>query len=380
MHPLLKFCQNEMPAMMRLLRQAVEIESPSGAKTALDRMAAFFAREFKRSGAHVELLPGASGAGLRAEFFGGKSESNPVLILGHIDTVWDIGTLRRMPFRVAHGRAYGPGILDMKAGIVCGLWALRAIHSLKRKPRCSVRWLLDADEEVGSTALRSQILSEAKKASAVLVLEPAAGAGALKTARKGVGEFKVTVHGRPAHAGINPEAGVNAIAEMARQIIVIQSFPPGHRGLTLNPGIIQGGTRTNVVPEYASLTCDARIARIEDQDYIEARMRALKPFDPGARVEVTGGINRPPMERRMAARLFAVARQAGKELGMKLEQASTGGGSDGNFTAAAGTPTLDGLGAVGDGAHAHHEHVVLRELHRRAALLAALLLRLTAAV
>lgn len=379
MHPLLKFCEDDTTTMMRVLRQAVEMESPSGDKAALDRMAAFFAREFKERGANVDLLHNPCGAGLRAEFGSGESGQKPVLLLGHTDTVWESGTLRRMPFRVARGRAYGPGILDMKSGIVCGLWALEAIQALRYKPRRAIRWLLDPDEEVGSTALRSQILAEAKQASAVLVLEPAAGAGALKTARKGVGEFKVAVHGRPAHAGINPEAGVNAIAEMARQIIAIRSFTRGHKGLTLNPGVIQGGTRTNVVAEHASLTWDARIARRDDQDYIERRMRSLKPFNPDARIEVTGGINRPPMERRMAARLFSVARQAGKELGMTLEQASTGGGSDGNFTAAAGTPTLDGLGAVGDGAHAHHEHILVLELPRRAALLAALLLRLTAA-
>jgi glutamate carboxypeptidase len=236
-----------------------------------------------------------------------------------------------------------------------------------------VRFFLNSDEEVSSLAFRKQILAEARGARAVLVLEPAAGRGALKTARKGVGEFRITVHGRSAHAGINPAAGVNAIAELARQLLRIEALASPKQGLTLNVGVMQGGTRSNVITERAWAAVDVRIPRAGDQKIIERKVYALKPFHPEARLEIRGGINRPPMEHARAAGLFRKASELGRHMGMKIEEASTGGGSDGNFTAALGIPTLDGLGGVGDGAHALHEHVNIRELPRRAALLAALL-------
>jgi glutamate carboxypeptidase len=373
--PLLKYCQSELPEMLRCLRQAVEIESPSGSKPNIDRMAAFFASEFKRHQGNVRVLPHPSaGAAVWAEFWGEIRGLKPVLLLGHHDTVWDVGTIESgMPFRVHKTCAYGPGILDMKSGLVCGLWAIRAFQALGVQPRCPVRFFLNPDEEVSSLAFRDRIEAEAKRARAVLVLEPAAGRGALKTARKGVGEFQITVHGRSAHAGTNPGAGVNAVSELARQILRIEKLARPERGLTLNVGVVHGGTRSNVIPERASAAVDVRVSRREDGELVERKVYALKPIHPEARLEIRGGVNRPPMERAQAADLFRQARELGRQLGMKLEEASTGGGSDGNLTAALGIPTLDGLGAVGEGAHARHEHIVIRELPRRAALLAALL-------
>lgn len=377
---LLRYCQAELPDLLRCLRRAVEIESPSRSKPSVDRMAEFFAREFRRCHARVRVLPHrTAGSAVLAELWSGGrgrgSRRKAILVLGHLDTVWDVGTLERMPFRIANGRAYGPGIFDMKSGIVCGLWAVRALQAFEVAPASPVRFLLTPDEEIASLAFRKQILMEARNARAVLVLEPAATVppGGIKTARKGVGEFRITVHGRSAHAGINPAAGVNAIAELACQLLFIEKFAQPRYGLTLAAGVIEGGTRTNVVPERASVSIDVRIPRLKDRNAIERKMRSLKSFHPGARLVIEGGINRPPLERAMAVGLFRRARELGRQMGMDLKEASTGGGSDGNFTAALGVPTLDGLGGVGDGAHALHEHVVIRELPRRAALLAALL-------
>jgi glutamate carboxypeptidase len=372
---LLNHCRSELPDMLRCLRQAVEIESPSGSKADVDRMAAFFASEFKRSGGRVRVLPHPSaGAAVCAEFWGGIRGVKPILLLGHHDTVWDVGTIKSgMPFLVNKTCVYGPGILDMKSGVVCGLWAIRTLQALGVQPRSRVRFFLNPDEEVSSVAFRDTIEAEAKRARAVLVLEPAAAGGALKTARKGVGEFKVTVLGRSAHAGTNPGGGVNAVSELARQILRIEKLARPARGLTLNLGVIHGGTRSNVIPERAYAAVDVRVARRSDGELLERKVYALKPIHPEARLEIRGGVNRLPMERAQAADLFRQARELGRQLGMQLEEAFTGGGSDGNLTAALGIPTLDGLGAVGEGAHARHEHIVIRELPRRAALLAALL-------
>ena len=371
---LLKYCHSELSEMLRCLQQAVEIESPSGSKVNVDRIAAFFAREFKRHRGKVRVLPHPSaGAAVCAEFWGGIRGLKPVLLLGHHDTVWDLGTIKKMPFRVLKGRAFGPGVLDMKSGLVCGLWAIRALQAFGVEPQSPVRFFLNPDEEVSSVAFRDTIEAEAKQARAVLVLEPAAAGGALKTARKGVGEFQISVHGRAAHAGTSPGSGVNAVSELARQILRIEKLARPGRGLTLNVGVIQGGTRSNVVPERACAAVDVRVSRRGDGEWVEQRIHSLKSIHPEARLEIRGGVNRPPMERAQAANLFRQARELGRRLGMELNEASTGGGSDGNFTAALGIPTLDGLGAVGDGAHARHEQILIRELPRRAALVAALL-------
>jgi glutamate carboxypeptidase len=375
---ILDYCQSDLAAMLRCLKRAVEIESPTSSKPDVDRMASFFAREFNLAlGTARVLKHPTAGSSVIGEFWGephggGHKKMKPILLLGHIDTVWDVGTLERMPFRISKGRAYGPGVMDMKSGIVCGLWAIRALHGLRVTPRRPVKFFLNSDEEVSTIAFRKEILAEARAAKAVLVLEPALGA-ALKTARKGVGEFQITVHGRSAHAGVNPTAGVNAISELARQLLRIEKMARPRQGLTLNVGKIQGGTRSNVIPERAWAAIDVRIPRAKDQKFIERKIYRLKPIHPEARLKITGGINRPPMEHKMAADLFHQARELGRQMGMKIEEARTGGGSDGNFTAALGIPTLDGLGGVGDGAHALHEHVIISELPRRAALLAALI-------
>lgn len=361
--------------MLKCLEAAVKIESPTFSKSDVDRMAAFFAGRFRKEHGKVHILRHrTAGSGILAEFWGGKGRgSKPILILGHLDTVWETGTLRRMPFRVRKGRAYGPGIFDMKSGIICGLWAIRALQACGIEPNSAVRFFLNSDEETSSVAFRRELLAEARKARAVLVLEPAAAGGALKTSRKGVDEFRITVHGRSAHAGINPGAGVNAISELAKQLLRIEKLARPRQGLTITVGLIEGGTRSNVVPERASASVDIRIPRRKDRDPLERTVRSLRPIHPEARLEISGGINRPPMEHAMAAELFRRAKELGGQLGMEITEASTGGGSDGNFTAALGIPTLDGLGGVGDGAHAAHEHVIIRELPRRAALLAALI-------
>jgi glutamate carboxypeptidase len=371
---LLAYCESKLDPLVRCLRQAVEIESPSQNKAAIDRMAKFFAQEFRKRGAKVQLLSHATaGSAVVAEFWEGAGGTKPILLLGHLDTVWEVGTLAEMPFQVREGRAYGPGIYDMKSGIVCGLWAVQTLAALKIAPPGPIRFFLNADEEVSSMAFREELLAEARSARAVLVLEPAAAQGALKTSRKGVGEFQITVRGRSAHAGINPSAGVNAISELARQILRIEKLARPKRGLTVNVDVIQGGTRANVIPELAVARVDVRVPTAPDSAKIEKKMRALSPIHPEAKLEITGGVNRPPMERKMASALFRKARELGRQLGLELKEAATGGGSDGNFTAALGIPTLDGLGGTGDGAHARHEHVILRELPQRAALLAALM-------
>ena len=380
---LLKWCTSETGALLDCLRQAVEIESPSGSRDAIDAMARFFAGEFAAAGAPARLLRhAAAGAAVVAELpatarRAGRASVKPILLLGHHDTVWELGTLRTMPFKVRAGRAYGPGIFDMKSGIVCALWALKAVQWLDVPRTRPVRLFLNPDEEVASRAFRRELLAEARRACAVLVLEPALGNGALKTARKGVGEFRFIVHGRPAHAGINPAAGVNAITELARQLLRVEEMADPKRGLTLTVGVIEGGTRTNVVPELAQARIDVRVPRLADARRVERQVRAMKPVHPEARLVIEGGVNRPPLERVRAAALFEQARELGRKMGFELEEGSTGGGSDGNFTAALGIPTLDGLGGVGDGAHARHEHVKIRELPRRAALLAALIASLS---
>ncbi|TAM78900.1 MAG: M20 family peptidase [Acidobacteria bacterium] len=374
---------------MKLLRKAVEIESPTYSQPDIDRIARFFARELRRQHAKASLLENSTtGAAVIAEFWGepravsprrgeGKratpAEKKPILLIGHHDTVWPKGTLARMPFRIRGGRVYGPGVLDMKSGIVLAVAAVRALQALGAEPASRVRLFLNPEEETGSGAFRRVIERESERSRAVLVLEPAAAGGALKTARKGVGEFRLTVQGRSAHAGINPAAGINAINEMARQILRIEKLAQPRSGLTLNVGVIEGGTRSNVVPELARAAVDVRIPRAEDQTRIEKRMLALKPFHQGALLKIEGGINRPPMERVMTEGLFVKAKTLAGRLGFELKGAATGGGSDGNFSSALGIPTLDGLGGVGDGAHALHEHILIRELPRRAALLAALL-------
>ncbi len=308
---------------------------------------------------------------LELRFGPSRLKQKPVLLLGHLDTVWSIGTLKTMPWRETEGRYWGPGVLDMKAGVVMALAALSTLCEMKLSRPATL--LLNSDEEVGSPISRAITERLALESAAVLVLEPAQGL-AYKTARKGVGRYDVEVTGVGAHSGVDFERGHSAILELAKLIQTISGFTNPARKLTVNCGVIAGGTRSNVVASLASTEVDVRIAKASDTAYVERLFRSLKVSDPHCKLTITGGINRPPMERKPGTiALFKKARSIAAELGFTLEEAATGGGSDGNFTAALGVPTLDGMGAVGDGAHAAHESVVIEHLIPRTALLAAMI-------
>jgi glutamate carboxypeptidase len=300
-----------------------------------------------------------------------RSSRKPVLLLGHLDTVWPLGTLKTMPWREADGRYWGPGVLDMKAGVVMALAAISTLRELKlARP---VVLLLNSEEEVGSPVSRAITESLALKSEVVFVLEPAQGL-AYKTARKGVGQYNVQVTGVGAHSGVDFVNGHSAVLELAKLVQTISNFTNLERNLTVNCGVIAGGTRSNVVASQAYAEVDVRIAKASDAAYVEKLFRSLKVSDPHCTLTISGGVNRPPMERKAGTiALFKRARGIAAELGFDLQEASTGGGSDGNFTAALGIPTLDGMGAVGDGAHAAHESVVIEHLVPRTALLAAMI-------
>jgi glutamate carboxypeptidase len=334
------------------------------------------AAEWRRRGALVQFLRQRErGDHVRVELrLGHGRPGRQILVLGHLDTVYDLGTLARMPFHIARGRAYGPGIFDMKSGLVIALFAAAALRLRQMRPQKQLVFLWTTDEEIGSETSRATIEREARRSDAVLVLEPASGLeGRLKTTRKGVGTMELIATGRAAHAGVDPGGGVNAVHEIALQIARLARLNDPRHGISVNTGVVSGGTRSNVIAEQARAQIDVRVARAADIGRLEGKFRALRPILPGARLEVRGGINRPPMERRTSARLFRTAQALAREMGLELEESSTGGGSDGNFTAALGVPTLDGLGGVGEGAHSSRENVVLRALPERAALLAALL-------
>ncbi len=363
-------------AMTRLLEQFVRAESPSFDKAAVDRFGRIVAAEWKRRGTRVTLVRQRErGNHVRAEWNPpGKRVRGQILVLGHLDTVYGLGTLAGMPFRVSRGRAYGPGAFDMKGGLVIALFAVDALTATGRWPQKRIVFLWTSDEEIGSGTSRALIEREAQRCDAVLVLEPAAGLdGRVKTGRKGVGEIEIVATGRAAHAGLNPEDGINAIEEIALQIARISPWNRPSRGITVNAGVIEGGTRTNVIPESARVLVDVRAVRGGDMRALERKFRALQPILRGAKLQIRGGFNRPPMERKSSAALYAKARALAKEIGFTLDEAYVGGGSDGNFTAALGVPTLDGLGAVGEGAHSPNENIVIRALAERAALLASLL-------
>lgn len=297
-----------------------------------------------------------------------------LLVLGHYDTVYPTGTLAKMPIYQSAGKFYGPGTFDMKAGIVQALFALEALQESAIPLRKNIVFLWTSDEEIGSESSRKLIESEALRSDAVFVLEPSLGPrGNLKTSRKGVGEAELTVHGRSSHAGLAPERGINAIHELAAQIVRIEKWNSHRRGVTINADIISGGSRANVIAENAKATLDLRAWKTTDMLALEKRLYAIKPIHRGAKVEIRGGFDRPPLERKHSAALYARATSLAKQMGFSLGEAAAGGGSDGNFTAALGIPTLDGLGAVGDGAHSLTEHVIVKSLPERAALLAALL-------
>lgn len=377
MNELYAWLRKRQPEIVRLLRRMVEIESPSHDKAAVDRLGQMVSTEWKRRGCRVEMLrqPKTGNHILVTLQPVGKATVGQLLVLGHLDTVYPLGTLATMPFRVANGRAWGPGTFDMKGGHAIACAAVDAMRDLKISPRRKIVFLCTSDEEIGSGASRAFIEREARKSKAVFVLEPAYGSdGRLKTERKGVGEAELIVTGRSAHAGIEPEKGVNAVHELALQIARLLTWNDRKRGVTVQANVVEGGTVTNVVPARARASVDVRVRRIEDVRALNRKLRALRPILPGAKLEVLGGVNRPPMERTPGSRsLFMHAQKLAAEIGLKLGEAATGGGSDGNFTAALGIPTLDGLGAVGDGAHSPGEHVLIESLPERAAILAGLL-------
>lgn len=372
----LQYFEQSKNEIVETIQRLVEIESPSDVKPGVDRLGTVVAGRLYAVGGKVTFH--------RAEKFGnhlqvdftGQSAGKPLLLLGHLDTVYRMGTISKMPCRVADGRVWGPGVLDMKSGIALMLHVIARLRSWHRNqlPR-PVRVLLVSDEEVGSESSRKITESLAQQSAAVLVLEPAYGLqGAVKTARKGVGEYGIRITGKAAHSGLDFEKGESAVIELARQIIAISNMVDLKRGITLNVGIVRGGTRSNVIPAEASAFVDVRVPTMTDAKAVDSKLRGLKPFNPACTVEILGGINRPPMERTAGvAALYQKAAGVAKELGWELEEAAVGGGSDGNFTAALGIPTLDGLGAAGEGAHASHESIVISELPRRAALLARLI-------
>jgi len=362
--------------MLEVLRNFTLAESPSTEKAAADRCAEIIAAEWRKRGVEASLiLQKSRGNHIRiVRKPSGTNSKRQLLVLGHYDTVYSTGTLQKMPFRVSGGKAYGPGVFDMKAGIVQSLFALDILQETNTPIHKQIVFLWTSDEEIGSESSRKLLEAEARRSDAVFVLEPSLGPkGLLKTARKGVGEAELIVHGKASHAGLAPEDGVNAVHELALQIARMRAWNDPRRGVTVNADVIQGGTRVNVIAERSRALIDLRALRIADMRAVERKLQALKPLLPGAKLELKGGFNRAPMERTISAVLFARAKKLASGMEIQLDDGTAGGGSDGNLTAALGIPTLDGLGAVGDAAHSVHEHIFIKKMPERAAVLAALL-------
>jgi glutamate carboxypeptidase len=357
------------------LKSFVSLESPSTDKAAVDRLSRSLAVKYAEAGALTQFLPRQERGDLLRLEWGAAKEAGQTLVLCHMDTVFNVGEIAKNPLRIENGRLYGPGTSDMKAGFTLLLWALRAMKDLGLQPRRKVVGLLTSDEEVGSQASRSAIEEEARRSAIALVAEPAMPpVGALKTWRKGTADYRITITGKAAHAGADPTKGISAAEELAHHILALQKLTDMSVGTTVNVGVISGGSRANVVAAEAHAEVDVRFMTIEEAYRIDAIIKGLKPVLPGAQVTVEGGINRPPMVRNDATiELFGKAKSLAAELGFAVEEMGTGGGSDGNFTSGAGCPTLDGLGACGDGLHTFDEYVEVDSLPQRAALLVRLL-------
>jgi glutamate carboxypeptidase len=370
-----EFCRANHEWVVDTTEALVALESPTTDKAAVDRCGVALATRLEAIGGRVTRLPRAErGDHLLAEFGCGASQ---VLLLGHFDTVWPVGQLDRMPLIQSGGRLHGPGVFDMKAGIAIAMLATRALLEAGPKLDHRIVMLWTTDEEVGSESSRSAIEDEARRSRAVLVLEPSLAGGAVKTSRKGCGSYVVTVRGVAAHAGIEPQKGASAVQELAHQILRINALQDLNRGISVNVVQISGGLRTNVIPDEARATVDVRVPTAAAASELDTAFRALRAVDSRTTVDAHGGADRPPLERTvLVERLYKQARDVARELGHDLAEGGTGGGSDGNFTAALGVPTLDGLGAIGDGAHALHEHVDIGTLADRAALVAGLLSRI----
>jgi glutamate carboxypeptidase len=359
--------------MLAATRRLVEAESPSDSKSAVDACGRVAVELAEACGGRVKRHRQRSFGDILEVRWGSSRTSarKPVLLLGHLDTVWPLGTLAKTPWREGKGKIYGPGVLDMKAGVAMALSAMRALGELGvQRP---VTLLLNSEEEIGSPVSRAITEKLARQSAAVLVLEPAQGL-ACKTSRKGVGHYRIEVTGVASHSGVDFTRGHSAVLELARQLEKIACFTDLRIGRTVNPGVIGGGTRSNVIAGHAWAEVDVRIAKASDAAKVDKLFRSLKPADKNCSIQITGGLNRPPMERNAdTVRLYKQARTIAHSLGFALDEAATGGGSDGNFTAALGISTLDGLGAVGAGAHAAHEHIVVEHLVPRTALLASLI-------
>jgi glutamate carboxypeptidase len=358
-----------------MLRQLVECESPSDDPAAVNRFVDLLS-DLTAPYAKLKTVSGGKfGKHLLCEFPAAKRGGGQVLVLSHSDTVWPMGTLKSMPFREADCRLWGPGALDMKGGIAIVLFAMRALRELDIPLPQKVLLQVNSDEEVGSPSSRALTEKNALASKAVYVVEPGTGlTGKLKTARKGVGAYTVSVKGRAAHAGVDFGNGASAILELARQIEKIATFTNLPRGLTVNPGVISGGTRSNVIAAEAAAHVDIRVQKLNDFASLDRKFQSLKPYDKRCTVSVTGGLNRPPMERSQGTiALYRNAQRVAKAMGIPIEESATGGGSDGNFTAALGVPTLDGLGPVGEGAHAPNESILIDRIADRIALFAGLM-------
>ncbi|HEX3681579.1 MAG TPA: M20 family metallopeptidase [Bryobacteraceae bacterium] len=376
MHPYLRYATDKRAEIAGLIREMVECESPSDSPRDVNRFVDLMIERTRDIASAKTIASDGFGKHLRLEFdLPGRKKKGQILGVGHSDTVWPLGTLGGMPFREADGRLWGPGVLDMKSGMAFFLYAARALRELDVEVKRKVAMFVVSEEEVGSRTSRPLTEAEAKQSECVLVLEPGTGLdGKLKTARKGVGNYTVWIKGKASHAGVDFENGANAIVEAARQVTRIAEFTDLKRGITVNPGIIAGGTRTNVVPAEARIEVDIRAVRMKDADALDKKFRALRPIDKDCRLRVEGGLNRPPMERSKAiVGLFGKAKRIAAELGVEVNETLSGGGSDGNFTAALGIPTLDGVGGVGEGAHAINESILIDRIADRTALLAGLL-------
>lgn len=359
--------------MVALLTRIVELDSPSDHKPSLDKLSAFLAEEAGELGAAVEIRQQPeTGNHVLARW--GEGEGG-ALILCHMDTVWDLGTISERAVHIEDGKLYGPGADDMKGGIVIALWAIRTLRELGMFSQKRVTMLLNADEEIGSPTSRPIIEREARAHDVVFVLEPPVPPhGSLKTWRKGIGQYRIAVTGWATHAGADHEKGVNAIEELAHQILAVQGFTNYETGTTFSVGVVGGGTRSNVVPAEAWAEIDVRVKTVDEFERVKDKMQSLKVHNPKATLEVTGGMDRPPMVRTAdIVALFEKAQSLAGKMGLQISEAGTGGGSDGNFTAALGIPTLDGMGADGDGGHALDEYVLISSLPERAAILAAML-------
>jgi len=375
MHPMLRYLSDRRDNMLERLAQYVQVDSPSSSPEATTRLSKLVGEHAADLGAEVQYhTREGAGSHLEARWRGARPDSGKVLLLCHLDTVWPEGESAHRPFSVSGDRATGPGVFDMKGGVVLALEAVRALREVGPWADPDLVLLCNTDEEIGSPTSRHLIERLACECKAVLVLEPSVPPdGALKTSRKGVGIFKVRVQGKASHAGADPGGGISAIEEIARQIQYLHGLTDIEAGTTVNVGVVQGGSRSNVVADSAFARVDLRVVTTEEGQRMESLILGLRPYLSGARLEITGGMNRPPMERTAGnVMLFEKARAAARDLGFEVAEGSSGGGSDGNFTSALGIPTLDGLGVVGGGAHSLDEWVDLESLAQRAALVACL--------